>query len=75
MKTKSLAANNRYLKRSNSGAMMARNLASSTSIETGKSSTTYVERYTTRQANKVAASHSPEPAVTKMTKSPKRSVS
>jgi len=45
MKSKSLSATNPYLKAPNSEHMLARNVTSSTAIETGKSSASYVKRY------------------------------
>lgn len=45
MKTKTLSAANRFLKGATSGQWVARNLASSTSVETGKPSQIYVTRY------------------------------
>ena len=45
MKAKSLAARNRYLKKDSSGKSIIRNVATSTSIETGKPSDEYVTRY------------------------------
>jgi hypothetical protein len=44
MKTNSLAARNRYLKKDHSGKSIIRNAATSTSIETGKGSDKYVTR-------------------------------
>lgn len=48
MKSKALSSTNVFLKAPNAGSKIAQNAASSTSIETGKSSASYVVR-----ANKV----------------------
>ena len=55
MKTKSLAAQNRYLTQATRSTMVARNLASSTSVETGKNSTIYVARYNATRSPKNSA--------------------
>ena len=44
MKTRSLAATNRFLKKDSSGKSIIRNAATSTSIETGRHSDEYVTR-------------------------------
>lgn len=72
MKTKSLTTTNRYLKKASCGKMMARNIASSTSVETGKDSSIYVKRYTSVRMAKVATTLPPKPRATKTVKSPKK---
>jgi hypothetical protein len=75
MKSKSLSATNPYLKAASSRSMMARNIASSTAVETGKSSASYVKRYTDARTSKDDASHSLQPAVKKNSGSQKKSAS
>ncbi len=72
MKNKSLTATNLYLKKASSGQMMARNIASSTSVETGKDSSIYVKRYTSVRMAKAATTLPPRPGATKTVKSPKK---
>ncbi len=45
MKSKTLAFSNSYLRSIKSDLLVARNVASSTAVETGKPSQTYVTRY------------------------------
>ena len=59
MKTNSLAAKNRYLKKDRSGKAIIRNAATSTSIETGKDSDKYVTRCS--HSEKLAVEKSPRP--------------
>ena len=55
---------------------MARNVASSTSVETGKNSSVYVERYASVRAAKGATPHHPrKPDATKTVKSLKKAAS
>jgi len=62
MNTKSLAAKNSFLKKDTSGRSIIRNVATSTSIETGKQSGEYVTR----------CSHSGKFAVARNPKSQKK---
>ena len=59
MKAKSLAANNRYLKKDSTGKSIIRNAATSTSIETGKRSDEYVTRCS--HSGMLAVARNPEP--------------
>lgn len=45
MSVKTLSANNRYLKDKSATMQIVTNVSSSTAIETGKSSRTYINRY------------------------------
>jgi len=53
MKIKTLSSANNYLQSSASSHLVARNLASSTSVETGKSSQFYVARYQDSHSGKI----------------------
>ena len=55
MKSKSLAASNRHLRKRTSKGAIVRNAATSTSVETGKPSSTYVKRHS--QSGKIAQSN------------------
>lgn len=59
MKSKSIAAKNHYLKKDRSGKSIIRNAATSTSIETGKSSDTYVTRFS--HSGKLVVGKNPGP--------------
>ena len=75
MKTKSLAAKNRYLKKGTSGKMIAQNLASSTSVETGKSASIYIKRYAATRTMKDGSIHSLKPVAATPLKPQKKSAS
>ena len=53
MKTKTLSSANNYLQSSASSQRVARNLATSTSVETGKPSQIYVARYQDNRSGKI----------------------
>lgn len=62
MKSKSLSSSKTHLRSAKSGRLIARNIATSTSIETGKSPQTYVTRYRdSRPERPVAANNSKSP--------------
>ena len=57
MKSKSLAASNRHLRKRTSWIAIVHNAATSTSVETGKPSSLYVKRHS--QSEKTVQSNNP----------------
>ena len=57
MKSKTLASANTYLRSTTSIQLVARNVGSSTAIETGKPSQTYVTRYRDARSGKLVDSN------------------
>lgn len=59
MHRKTLATANRYLSRADAPVRLARNLATSTAVETGRPASEYVDRYRSRHGDEFSDENSP----------------